>query len=345
MSETVNPLVSVIILNYNGKEVLEPCLNSVFASTYSPFEVIVVDNGSTDGSADMAKKRYDFLLLRKKYNVGFCAGNNTGIRAADGEFLVLLNSDTIVDSNWLNELVTEAIQSGADFSQPKILMINDKRIINSTGLMIHIAGFGLLRGGGEVDEGQYDNLKEVWGVHGTCIFASRKAIEKIGLLDENFFSFDEDTDWSWRALLMGLKLTYVPTALVYHKWGHGWSSRAPEKFYFAERNRMIMVMTNYSRQSFILLLPVLLLTEFATIGYCLANRILSAKIRAYADIIRMRLYIIRRRKLIQNKRRTPDRLFINRFTFKFEHAFLAEYIEPLNLLYNCIHRIVSSIFK
>ena len=346
MSETGNPLVSVIILNYNGREVLESCLDSVFATSYSPFEVIVVDNGSTDGSAEIARRRYsarhNFRLLRKESNVGFCAGNNAGIRAARGEFLVLLNYDTVVDPNWLSELVTEAIRSGAAFGQPKILMLNNKRIINSTGLTIHVAGFAILRGSGEIDVGQYDGLKEVYGVHGACIFASREAIEEVGLLDDNFFYLNEDTDWSWRALLMGLKSVYVPTALVYHEWGHALGSRSITKFYYAERNRMIMILTNYSYRSLVLLLPVFILTEISTFGYCLFHKILHAKILAYADLLRMRRYIIQRRKLIQSKRRVPDRLLMNRFTYKFEHAFLAKAVAPLNAIYECFFRLILS---
>jgi GT2 family glycosyltransferase len=340
MSETGNPLVSVIILNYNGREVLETCLDSVFASSYSPFEVIVVDNGSTDGSADIARSRYDFRLLRKEHNVGFCAGNNAGIREAHGEFLVLLNYDTIVHPNWLDELVMGAIRSGASFCQPKILMLNDKRIINSTGIAIHMAGFGILRGGGEVDTGQYDKLKEVCGVHGACIFASKKAIKEVGLLDDNFFYLNEDTDWSWRALLMGLKLVYVPTALVYHKWGHALGSRSATKFYYAERNRMIMVLTNYSYRSLILLLPVFILTEIITIGYCLLHKILHAKILTYADLLKMRRYIIQRRKLIQSRRKIPDRLIVKMLTHKFEHAFLGKVIAPVNTLYRLLHTLI-----
>jgi len=340
MPEPSNPLVSIIILNHNGKGVLESCLDSVFALSYSPFEVIVVDNGSIDGSAEIARRRYNFRLVRKKSNVGFCAGNNAGIQAAHGKFLVLLNNDTIVHPNWLSELVTEATRSGSDFCQSKILMFNDHRTINSTGLKIHFAGFGLLRGGGEMDVGQYDELKDVSGVHGACIFVSRKAIEEIGLLDNNFFIFCEDTDWSWRALLMGLKLVYVPTALVYHRWGQTFDLRATKKFHLAERNRIIMILTNYSYRSLILLLPVFILTEIITIGYCLLHKILHTKILAYVDLLRMRRYIIGRRKLIQSRRKNPDRLVLKMFTHKFEHAFIAKAVAPINAIYKSLYRLI-----
>jgi len=340
LSEVRNPLVSIIILNYNGKDVLGPCLNSVFASFYSPFEVIVVDNGSTDGSVDLFKERFPFRLVRNECNLGYCGGNNSGISVARGEFLVLLNFDTIVDRNWLNELTRHAMKLKADFCQPKILMFDDPKVINSLGLDIHLAGFGLLRGGGKADLFEDGEPREVTGVHGTCLFASRKAIEAVGLLDSDFFAFCEDTDWSWKALLLGLRLVCIPSAVVYHRWGHGWGHQSPEKFYYSERNRMIMVLTNYSRRSLILLLPVFVLTEIATLGYCLLHKILRAKIRAYSHLIQMRRYIAGRRRRIQLARRVADDLVIRKFTYDFEHPFLAKYIAPINTLYRWLFGLV-----
>lgn len=333
--------MSVIVLNYNGKDVLGPCLDSVFASFYFPFEVIVVDNGSTDGSADFYKERYPFRLVRNEHNLGYCGGNNAGIRVARGEFLVLLNFDTVVDRNWLNELTQYAMKLKADFCQPKILMFDDPRIINSMGLDIHLAGFGLLRGGGSIDSFENNEPREVAGVHGTCLFASRKAIEEVGLLDSNFFAFCEDTDWSWKASMLGLRLVYVPSAVVYHRWGHGWGHQSPEKFYYSERNRMIMIFTNYSRRSLILLLPVFVLTEIVTLGYCLLHKMLRAKILAYSRLLQMRGYIARRRRRIQLARQVSDNLVIRKFTYDFEHPFLARYIAPVNVLYKWLFRLVA----
>jgi GT2 family glycosyltransferase len=341
LSETSNPLVSVIILNYNGKDVLGACLDSVFASFYSPFEVIVVDNGSTDGSADLFKEKYPFKLLRNQSNLGYCGGNNLGIGVARGEFLVLLNFDTVVKRNWLNELVSQAIKLKADFCQPKILMFDNPKVINSTGLEIHFAGFGLLRSGGKIDSYLDGEPQEVTGVHGACMFASRRAIEEVGLLDSNFFAFCEDTDWSWKALLLGLKLVYVPSATVYHRWGEAWGHQSIEKLYYAERNRMIMVLTNYSYRSLILLLPVFVLTEFVTLAYCFLNKTLKAKILAYSYLLQMRQYIVRRRRRIQSARRVSDTLIVERFTYEFEHPFLAKFITPVNAIYKWFFGLIA----
>ncbi|MFB3888906.1 MAG: glycosyltransferase family 2 protein [Candidatus Bathyarchaeia archaeon] len=337
-----NPLVSVVILNYNGNECLEKCLLSVFTTSYAPFEVIVVDNGSSDGSAERASEKWHFRLIKKQKNSGYSAGNNTGIRAARGSFVVLLNNDTIVDSDWLTELVGESQRSKADFCQPKIVIPGPSRIINSTGLTIHLAGFGLLRGNGEPDNGQYDEQKNVCGFHGACIFASKNAIERTGLLDEVFFAYNEDTDWSWRALMMGLKTVYVPSAIVYHSYGTTRKLVTPRRISYAERNRLIMLLTNYSRRSLILLLPALAVTEIATLAYCLSNRILSAKILGYADLLRLRSYTKSRSTWIQARRVVKDRDIFGMFEARFSHPFFGTFSKPLNSIYTFWFRLVAS---
>lgn len=330
-------LVSVIIVNYNGKEVLEKCVQSVFSSAYSHLEVIVVDNGSNDGSAEEISKKFDVTLIRNKRNLGYCAGNNKGIDKAKGEYVLLLNYDTILHRAAISRLVEEASRSQTEFYQPKILMLNNPRIINSTGISIHLAGFGLLRGSGEEDFGQYDKREEICAAHGACIFASKSALQEVGFLDESFFAFNDDTDLGWRALLKGKKTKYVPTAIVYHKWGHAWDkTRSVTKIYFAERNRLIMILSNYQRSTFILLLPIFVLAELSTWAYCTVNRMLQAKVKEYADLIQMRRYIIRRRKWIQSIRKIDDKNVLNHFTCEFKHAYLAKHVKPLNILFNLL---------
>jgi GT2 family glycosyltransferase len=343
LSPENDPLVSVIVLNFNGQQVLADCLDSIYKSSYSPFEVIVVDNGSQDDSGKIAFYRHKCRLLRNKYNIGFCAGHNAGIRSARGEFLVLLNNDITVHPDWLSQLVS-AGKKGADFCQPKILL-DDRRTINATGLDIHFMGFGMPRGLGEIDKGQYDGSIFLSGFNGTCIFASKEAIEKVGLLDETFYSFNEDTDWSWKALLKDLKITYVPSALVYHKWGHSYALKSPVKFRLLERNRLIMILTNYSCRTICLLSPILIITEFASFGYCIQNSFLSAKVKSYADLLLLRNYLMKRRRFIQKTRRVPDRLLLKRFKFNLrQKSLLSSAADPVNAIYFIFWRFISRFF-
>jgi GT2 family glycosyltransferase len=336
------PLVSIIVVYYNGREVLESCLQSIFSSSYSPLEVIIVKN-SSDGDSEMIEitKKFDVVLIKKKINVGFCAACNEGARKARGKYILFLNYDTILERETISKLVDEALKTEwAGFYQPKILMLDNNSIINSTGIIIHIAGFGCLRGAGEIDIRQYDNIREITAVHGACLFASKEALQDVGYFDDFFFAFNEDTDLGWRALLRGWRPRYVP-AVVYHKWGYSWGTAAlvNSKLYYVERNRLIMILTNYELRTLTVLLPILFLAEVSTFVYCLARRLIGAKIKAYADILRMRRYILKRRAWVQSKRKLSDAQIINRFSYEFKHPFLAKPIKPFNTLTKLYYRL------
>ncbi|MEM3386089.1 MAG: glycosyltransferase family 2 protein [Nitrososphaerales archaeon] len=342
----MNPHVSIIIVNYNGKEVLDKCVSSIFSSSYYPLEVILVDNCSNDGSDLEVAKKYDVTLIKNKTNLYFCRGSNIGVRRAKGKYIMFLNHDIILDREAISELMKEALRSkNSGFFQPKILLLDKPNILNSTGLDIHLAGFGILRGGGEVDLGQYDNLTEIPSVHGACFLASKEALEDTGLFDEFFVAFNEDTDIGWRALLKGWRPRYVPSAKVYHKWGQSWGSiyLRQDKLYYVERNRIILLLTNYETRTLILFLPILILAELSTLFYCLIHKSLKIKVRTYADIIRSTHYILKRRKYIQANRRVNDRYIISKFTYKFNHPFLAEstkLLKILNLLFKLFSRVL-----
>jgi hypothetical protein len=340
------PLVSVVVLNYNGKDVLRSCLTSVLASAYRPIEIILVDNNSVDGSELISLpglNEGNFRLVKSSKNLGYSGGNNLGIRATHGEYVVLLNNDTIIDPNLFSELVAAA-EKGGDFFQPKILL-NDGKTINSEGLNIHVAGFGLLRRLGEVDGHLDEDEVRLSGCHGACLFASKRALNDVGLLDEAFFAFNEDTDMSWRALLKGLTIVYVPSAKVTHKWSQSFNFKSPFKIKLLERNRLIMILTNYSARSLVLLSPIILTTELATLSYCMQDRrLLSAKVSAYAELLLMRRYILNRRRVIQGQRRVPDKELIGKFEIEFQQQFITNRTDVLNRLYKLLWQTISESF-
>ena len=140
------PLVSVIVLNYNAGELLLNCIKSLKNSIYKNLEIIVVDNVSSDGSQMKCKEIFsDIKLIENKKNLGYCGGNNVGIKNAKGEFITILNPDTIVEANWVNELIVAYEKFGDGLYQPKILSLNEENIIQSTGNMLHVFGFGFAR--------------------------------------------------------------------------------------------------------------------------------------------------------------------------------------------------------
>lgn len=322
--------VSIVVLNHNGGALVQNCLRSLFETRFSSFDVTVVDNASSDGSPDMIVERFpDVGLIRLPRNLGYAAANNIGIRMAAGRYIVLLNSDTEVEPEWLDNLMKVAERTPrAAFLQPKILLLNNRAILNSAGNEIHIAGFGVCRGIGTPDSGQYDKIDNIGYASGACVLISRDALEEIGLLDEIFFAYGEDKDWGWRAKMLGYRSIYVPTARVYHRWSAVLGS-SPVKMYYLELERLISIWKNYSKGTIILLAPLLLLIETAVLFHAAKSHWLSYKIRAYAHALAQRAEVARRRGLL-SKRKIPDKAIIREFVSDLHHPYVGALAEPLN---------------
>lgn len=320
------PLVSIIILNYNGGELFINCLESVLASKYPFFQVIVVDNASTDKSLETAKLMFhnakNVVFIANNKNLGFCVGNNIGIKHALGEHVILLNDDVVVTSDWLSELVKEARKHHNGFYVPKILLLDRQNTLESVGNEIHFSGIGFSRGLGELDRNQHNIVEEIAYAGGACLFVSKKTIKEIGLLDPVYFAFNEDTDWCWRGRMFGIKSYCVPSAIIYHKWGGSFGLMSKNKFYYVERNRLLTVLKNYSRRTLLLFLPIFLLIEIATFFYAFDNRMMGEKIKAYSDVIRLKGYIEQQRSFLQKNRRFSDKEVTRVFSDRINHVLL-----------------------
>ena len=155
-----HPLVSIIILNYNAGKLLEECINSICQSNYKNYEIIVVDNNSKVQSHVECKEKFPSInLIENEKNLGYCEGNNVGIRSSKGKFVIILNPDTIVDPNWIDELLLGYQKFGDGIYQPKFLTIDNESIIQSTGNMIQLFGFGYSRNKGDKDKNQFNNIE------------------------------------------------------------------------------------------------------------------------------------------------------------------------------------------
>lgn len=327
------PLVSIIVLNYNRKDLLKKCLASICMTDYPNFEVIVVDNGSTDGSCTMITSTFPSVrLVKSKVNLGYSRGNNLGIASSNGSFLVLLNNDTIVSPPWLSELIHEAKRNPQCFYQPKILFENTKRI-NSAGNYIQLFGFAFPSGIGEnADLQQYSERREVSYASGACVLVSRNLVNKVGLLDEDdLFTFYEDVNWGWRGLMIGCKSVYVPSSIIYHRWGGSWGSKlSPRKFYLLERGRLASAIRNYAHSTLVIMLPSLVIAEIMVLIYSLSTGFISEKIGVYSDIIKYRKLLRGQRKLLQSKRSKPDRYIVASFCNGLSHIYLKNNSRLLN---------------
>lgn len=340
------PLVSVVVLNFNGGDVLRECLRSVSRTEYSDFEVIVVDNCSSDGSCLVVEREFpQFRLVRNSGNFGYSKGNNVGIACSRGDFVVLLNNDTVVTPGWLSELVREARRDPDCFYQPKILFVGSDRI-NSAGNCVQLFGFAFPRGLGEVDVGQYDGKCEVSYASGACVLASKRLVEDVGLLDEGFFTFYEDVNWGWRGLMRGFRTVYVPSAVVYHRWGSSWGRlMSSTKFFLIERGRLATILKNYSSRTLIVMLPLLFLIELIVLFYSLMKGFMSEKIGVYSNLIKNWGELLRKRREIQNIRRKSDTFVTSFFSEELTHPYLGGFSVVLSKLLGSLSRIVRPLIK
>jgi GT2 family glycosyltransferase len=213
------PLVSIIIPNWNGAHHLPTCLESLRGQTLRDFEVIVADNGSTDGSLELLARDYpEVRVLALGENRGFAGACNAGIRVARGEFVVLLNNDTEADPHWLEEVVAAFERHPeAGTVASKMLLFDRRDTLHTAGDFYRVDGLPGNRGVWQKDEGQYDAEAYVFSACGGSAAYRREMLEEIGLLDEDFFFSCEDLDLAWRAQLAGYRCVYAPRAVVYHK--------------------------------------------------------------------------------------------------------------------------------
>ncbi len=215
------PLVSIIIVNWNGGETFENCLKSLSKIDYSNWELIVVDNGSTDGSKKLAGRLIKTSkVIENDKNVGFALANNQGAKIAKGKYILLLNNDTKVTSSFLSKLVARIEQDTTiGVVQPKIFMMDKKGYLDNAGSFLTRIGFLSHWGFGKKDSKEFQDEREIFSAKGACMLIRHEVIEKVGLFDPDFISYFEESDFCWRVWLAGWKILFVPSAKIYHKVG------------------------------------------------------------------------------------------------------------------------------
>jgi GT2 family glycosyltransferase len=211
-------LVSVVIPNWNGKHFLAGCLDSLKEQTYDHIETIIVDNGSHDGSVEFLQENYPHVrLITFAHNTGFSVAVNRGIVESRGEFVALLNNDTVVDKSWLAELIT-ALETHREIGSAgcKMLAYDDHGLLDGAGDGYRRGGLPGRIGHRERDTGRFDTPRYILGACGGAAVYRHKLFDEVGLLDEDYFAYLEDVDFGLRAQSAGYKCLYVPTSIVYH---------------------------------------------------------------------------------------------------------------------------------
>ena len=256
--------VSVVIPTWNGLRHLEQCLPALMAQRDVDFEVVVVDNGSRDGTAEFLSRSYPAVrVIRNRRNLGFAAANNAAIRTTASEFVAALNNDTQPHPRWLASLVAAAdahLEHGAFASQMRFWRQPD--VVNSAGIVVDRAGLAWDRLCGEPGNAGGESA-EVFGASGGAALYRRAMLDDVGLFDERFFAYLEDVDLAWRAQWAGWRARYVPAATVLHAYSGTSREGSAFKLRLLGRNKLWLLAKNYPRPALIRYLPAILFYDLA----------------------------------------------------------------------------------
>lgn len=304
-------LISIIIVNYRNYGKLRDCLTSVNSSLYSNLEIVVVDNSSDE--LELERVRRDFKSAKfftLKGNLNYAEGNNFGFSRCSGDFIVILNNDTVVEENWLEPLVNAATLNPCAFYQPKILFLESPDVVNSLGNTVHVLGFAFPLGinSNVSASSQSQEITEVFYCSGACIFVSRNVLEKLGGFDSNYWTYYEDVNLGWRGKLLGFRSYVVPSSTIYHSWGatHG-QKLTPAKLYLLERGRLSSLLRNYSLRSLLILIPFIFLLDLFLFIYLIPNKGMAiAKWKASISLLKAFRILLSQRKGIQSLRVIND---------------------------------------
>jgi GT2 family glycosyltransferase len=265
------PLVSAIVLNWNGRDDLIECLESLTKVNYPNLEVIVVDNASTDGSVDAMRSKFDVTIVENKQNLGFGGGCNSGLAIASGEYLLFMNNDVIADEEFLTELVNVAESNPKiGIAGPKVYNYYRKNELSSTGGEISLAK-GVMRefGAYEEDHGQYDKIRNVDFVTGCVMLVRKSLIDAIGTFDQQYFIYLDDVDFCMRASRAGFVTMYVPSSKIWHKVSATFGYVSPLSFYYSLRNRIIFEKKFASDVQKLIFVVYFMYESALFFGYCI----------------------------------------------------------------------------
>lgn len=312
---------SIIIVSYNSASYLKACLDSILAQISDKDELIVVDNGSSDGSAALVAESYPQVQLIRSTNLGYAAGNNHGARAAQGEFLVFLNPDTSLETGTIDALLAPFVsQPDIGMTTARIVLMHDPEHINTCGNTMHYSGLTYCRGAGR-HKADFARSSDVDAVSGAAFAIRRSLFEQLGGFDERFFMYVEDTDLSWRVHMAGMRCFYVADAIVRHDYRPGLS---PQKSFYLDRNRHLMLLKNLSLTTYFRMLPGLFLAEIVTWGFLLIQgpRFWTVKPRVYLALWHERNTIaaIHRRSM---PKKDQEQSLIVSLTYRLEFGQLA----------------------
>ena len=313
MNMEKEPLVSIIIVNFEGRKLLEKCLKSLQQTEYSSFEIIIVDNQSTDDSVKFVKTNYpDIKIIELNKNYGFSVPNNIAAKTAKGKYLVFLNNDTMVTSSWLSELVT-VMDSDKTIAIGQSLLLKSDGSIESSGDFID--NFGIPYSRTQIPT----TTSNILSARAACMIIRKDIFLELGGFDENFFVSFEDVELGWKSWLLGYRVVVVPTSKVYHHGGQTIKKMSKTIAFHGVKNYFSLLITHFEfsiffKNSFMIGLNAI--TQ--KFGVNLINKKTRTRYTSpdFKTIIKASIWILmnfrkiihKRKKLQSNKVRTNDEL-------------------------------------
>lgn len=320
------PDLSVVVVNCNGKEYLLKCLRSILESNTKDYEIIIVDNGSNDGSLDEVREKYPalcdekILLLGLDKNYGPAKARNEGVKLSRGKYLGFLDNDTEVDKNWANEAIPHFEQnSKLGIIQCKLLLAKERNRLDYVGEYLGQNGFLVQTAeGGEIDHGQYNKNSQILAAKSAGMFIRKDTFQKIGGFDNDYFIYVEETDLGWRSWLYGYENMFVYKSVVYHEFGTSsitlgkMKSNYNAKFH-GSKNYILTLFKNLESKNLVkILIPHILLWS----GLAFYNLLKGKTKECYWILLGISWNIcnfpksVEKRKLIQKERvKCDDELF------------------------------------
>ncbi len=301
MKDPSGGLVSVIIVNYNGARVITECLESVYAQPYRPLEVIVVDNASQDDSVAGIRMQFsDVCLIQNERNLGFARGNNQGVARARGEYIVLLNNDTVVEEEWLTGLLEHLKIPDIAAVTSRVITENVPPGFYEMNGTINYLGYNIMR--------EFTDLSQVFFAGGASLMFRKS---EVGLpFPDEYFLYHEDVFLSWRLRLLGRTVAMAQKSIVYHK-GSATTRRQTSRLvtYYQERNRLLNGLLLYETRTLVRLVPYVLLDAVAKslLSLTTGRKSFAGILEGYWWIVSHPGWIRQERKKVQDQRRVPDR--------------------------------------
>lgn len=318
----LDPLVTVIVLTWNSRPDIDGCLTTMLKQTYTNYQILVIDSCSSDGTPDYIRANYsDVEVVSLPRNLGYRLGNSYGMQRAAGKYIVVCNDDVEVERNWLAEMVrvTEA-DDCIGLAAPMILLAEQKELMNSAGNTLHFSGAYGPRGKGEPKQ-LHNKRQALAAVSGCCFMIRNDLVQQLGGFSTDFDQLDvgwhasfEDVDLGWRAQLMGHRIEYVPTSIMYHKYKQ--PGLFPARFGAYEWGRYLTICRNYSLLTLVMLGPFLMILELMAWAYAISKGRphIIAKARVMWWMLRHPRAIWTMRQPIQAARTVSDLEIVSRMS-------------------------------